>query len=214
MAQVTIELKNLLKIEHWDLFDFSYPVISAEWKKSFEEKFKNRYYFNEIGMETPDRFQHYLKTKLNEIMPHYIDLYNQLARVPDWLATSSITRELNGTEVMDVTGIEDITNTVTGTTQGNSQVEGIRSDYPDTTGAFNDKPTETTGETRTSTDTNTASTNQDSTTRTDQNKTRAESVTETRRGDVLQFIQNYNRNIKEIDVMILDELKDLFILVY
>ena len=214
MAQVTIELRNLLKINNYNPFDFEYPVISQEWKARFEKKFINRFYFNEIGLETPDRWQHYLKTLLNERMPYYIKLHETISQVPDWLASSTLERSLNGTEILNINGLEDITNDLTGTVTSGATLDTRRSDYPQTTNAFNDLPTEQVGEKRNSTDTNKATSKQGSKIKTDQDKTSQESILETRKGDVLSFIQRYNTQVKDIDTMLLDECKKLFILVY
>ena len=214
MAQVTIELRNLLKINNFEVFDFDYPIISQAWKTSFEDKFINRFYFNEIGLETPDRWKHYLKSLLNERMPYYIKLHETISQVPNWLSLSTLERSLQGVEVLNVDGLENIINDVTGTVGSSSNLDTRRSEYPQTTNAFNDLPTEQIGEKRNSTDTNTAKSTQDSKINTDQTKDTTQSILETRSGDVLSFIVRYNSQIKDMDSMIIDECKKLFILVY
>lgn len=75
MATYTIDLYTLLKDEKFKLFDFDYNFYSDEAKQDFEEKFINRYMFDEIGSETVARFKHYLKEKLDRIYPYYKQLY-------------------------------------------------------------------------------------------------------------------------------------------
>ena len=75
MATYTIDLFTLLQDEKFKLFDFNYNFYDEQHKQEFEEKFINYYMFNEIGFETVKRFKHYLKEKLNRIAPYYEQLY-------------------------------------------------------------------------------------------------------------------------------------------
>lgn len=62
----------------YKIFDFDYPLFDPAYKPVFEQKFIDRFYFREIGFETAGRFKHYLRTRLNEIMPYYNEQYRQL----------------------------------------------------------------------------------------------------------------------------------------
>lgn len=75
MATYTIDIYTLLQDEKFKLFDFNYNFYDEQHKQEFEEKFINYYMFNEIGFETVKRFKHYLKEKLNRIAPYYEQLY-------------------------------------------------------------------------------------------------------------------------------------------
>lgn len=75
MATYTIDLYSILKDKNFELFDFDYDFYDEKHKKEFEEKFINRYMFDEIGFETVSRFKHFLKEKLNRIAPYYNQLY-------------------------------------------------------------------------------------------------------------------------------------------
>ena len=75
MAEYTIELR---KIEtQGNVFNFDYDFYSddEQMKSEFEKKFTDYYYFDEIGFETVARFKHNLRSKLNLIMPYYKQLY-------------------------------------------------------------------------------------------------------------------------------------------
>ena len=80
MATYTIDIYTLLQDKNFKLFDFDYEFYSDEAKEGFEEKFINRYMFDEIGFETVMRFKHYLKEKLNRIAPYYKQLYETEVR--------------------------------------------------------------------------------------------------------------------------------------
>lgn len=58
-----------------EIFDFDYPFYSEERRKQFEQHFIEHFYFDEIGQETPARFKHRLKIKLNLIMPYWNKIF-------------------------------------------------------------------------------------------------------------------------------------------
>lgn len=78
-TQVTVELRHLVEsgIKVWD---FDYPsYYKGEQKKTFEQKVLDHFWCRQIGMETPGRWLHYFRTRIREIMPYYIQLYESEA---------------------------------------------------------------------------------------------------------------------------------------
>ena len=77
MANFTLELRELAHDENVGVFSFEYDFYSddEEVKKNFENRFIEHFYFDEIGFETIGRFKQRLKSKLNDIMPYYKQLY-------------------------------------------------------------------------------------------------------------------------------------------
>ena len=77
MAKYTIDVYTLLKDNNFKVFNFDYDFYTDDpnIKQAFETKFIDRYMFNEIGFETVARFKHYLKERLNSIAPYYKQLY-------------------------------------------------------------------------------------------------------------------------------------------
>lgn len=74
-SKVTVELRDIVE-SGVDLWDFEYPsYYKDEEKKAFEQKVIDHYYFRQIGQETVGRFKHYLRTRMREIMPYYIQRY-------------------------------------------------------------------------------------------------------------------------------------------
>lgn len=74
MSKYTISIKNLIDND----FDFGltdYPIFNESYRSILNQKILNHYYENEIGFETPNLFKFYLNNKLNEIMPYYNKLY-------------------------------------------------------------------------------------------------------------------------------------------
>lgn len=77
-SKVTVELRELIE-NGFVLFDFDYPSFyEGQAKKDFEQKVIDHYYFRQIGQETPARFKHYFKTRMREIMPYFISLYESV----------------------------------------------------------------------------------------------------------------------------------------
>lgn len=77
MAKYTITIGTLIK----NKFNFgldTYPIFDNNYRDTLNTKILNHYYNNEIGFETPELFKFYLNNKLNEIMPYYNTLYENL----------------------------------------------------------------------------------------------------------------------------------------
>lgn len=64
------------------IFDFYYP-INPDDKNRFEINFCMHYYTREIGSETLALFKLRLQSRLNELIPKYNQLWNQLAEMAD-----------------------------------------------------------------------------------------------------------------------------------
>lgn len=77
-TKVTLELRDVLA-GGVDLWDFDYPsYYKGEEKKAFEQRVIDHFYFRQIGQETVGRFLHYFRTKVREVMPYYIDMYESV----------------------------------------------------------------------------------------------------------------------------------------
>lgn len=80
---VTIELRELIA-GGIDIWDFDYPsYYEGDAKKEFEQKVIDHYFFRQIGQETPGRWLHYFRTRIREIMPYYIQRYKSVDLLMD-----------------------------------------------------------------------------------------------------------------------------------
>lgn len=72
---VTIELREVVK--DCDIFDRCdpFPIWDEDHRGELEKKIIEHYFFRQIGFETVGRFKFYLNTRLREIMPRYNKLY-------------------------------------------------------------------------------------------------------------------------------------------
>lgn len=65
------------------IFDFNYPLFDPDYRETLETKILMHYYTREIGFETVALWKHFLKTRMNEIMPYYNKLYMSELLMPD-----------------------------------------------------------------------------------------------------------------------------------
>lgn len=86
MGEYTVNLRYLIDRGYPLALD-SYPIWNEEYRKYLNQKIIDHYYFREIGQETPDRFNFFLRRKMNEIMPYYNKLYESELIQFDPLAT-------------------------------------------------------------------------------------------------------------------------------
>ncbi|MGM9544667.1 MAG: hypothetical protein ACI3T9_06750 [Romboutsia timonensis] len=116
MALYTMELREI--VNNTNIFDFDYPIFSEDYRKTFEEKFIDYFYYREIGCETVARFKHYLKQQLNLIMPYWNKIYlSQLI-------------EQNITDNYDVTESFEKTNTDMNIITSEGESKNLFSDTP------------------------------------------------------------------------------------
>ena len=57
------------------IFDFDFPIFDEDYRSVLETKILKHYYTREIGLETVGLWKLKLNTKMNEIMPYYNKLY-------------------------------------------------------------------------------------------------------------------------------------------
>lgn len=90
------------------VFNFDFPIFDEEYRTVLEHKILKHYYTREIGAETVGLWQLWLNTKLNEIMPYYNKLYESELLEFNPLYTHHLTRkgDKNGTENGTETGTE------------------------------------------------------------------------------------------------------------
>ena len=74
MAEYTILLRTLLQTDFNPELD-NYPIFDESYRGILNQKILNHYFDHEIGLETPDLFNHYLSTRMAEIMPYYNEMY-------------------------------------------------------------------------------------------------------------------------------------------
>ena len=197
---VTVELGDLLAngVNLWN-FDYPVPRSVVEYngktctvdfdRDRLQKKIEDHYRFRQIGFETVGRFKHYLKCKMQEIMPYYVQVYEfdaKFRNIEDPLESYNLVEEFKGN------------NTGTTKTGGTTKF----SDTPQ--GVIENLDTHLTNATQTD-DTSTVTGNA--------------GHTLTRKGNIgVQPLGGEVLNIRSafinIDMQIIEELADLFLMVY
>lgn len=245
---VTVELGDIVAsgVDIWD-FDYPVPAETVHYngktakvpfnKKDFEQKIIDHYRFRQIGQETVGRWLHYFRTRIKEIMPYYVQLYEFEAK---WFNVDDPLESYNLVETFEETSSGSGTQTTSGSSENTSESSGTntsnKSGSVDHERKFSDTPqgsisnldsymseatreSTDTSENGTDTSTGTATvTGSDSSESSSQN-TGSTSHTLTRRGNIgVQPLGGEVQNIRDafinIDLMVINELKDLFLQVY
>lgn len=210
MAQYTLTIKQL-KENNIPFFNFNYPIFNEEYRPILEDKIIRHFYFREIGFETVGRFLFELETKLNEIMPFYNKMYESTLLEFDPLLNYQVKETY---EKMNVGNTEGNANSNT-TGSHNEKANQLFSDTPQGRVDFNT----TSHVTSMTQDVNTSSNSNISTISQSQSNNEREEFVRTMEGNIgvqtfSQLINDFRKTFINVDLMVMDELNELFIRVY
>lgn len=198
------------------IFDFDWPIYDETHRQELERKFLMHYYTREIGFETYGLWKLKLNTKLNEIMPYFNELYASVQYLNNPMDDVDYRRTIDGTENMrrdeDTESTQNITSDSTGlsyhsysdTPQG--ALTGVREgNY--LTNASKDEAN------------NTGNSNTEGTFNTDETRDTTRNTVETVKGKMYgtskaKMVMEYRKAILNIDMQIIDELGDLFMMIF
>ena len=209
MAKYTIELNTLLKDDKFNVFDFDYDFYDEVLKPIFEVKFKDYYRFHEIGFETVERFQHNLKAKLNLIMPYYKQLYETELASKD--INFLLNKDLKETFIRDIEG-NDTSNNVSSTVAKSdsiskeSYLDNGNADLSLTDGLTGISSNGSTGDTQSKSDITASNKSTEKTELISQGNIGITSSAE--------LLERWRNTIINIDKMIIEECRDLFMQIY
>ena len=217
MSKYTIELREIENCICY-LFPKGFPFYtdSEELRKNFIQKFYDEYMFREIGFETVERFKRSLLGKLNKIMPYYTQLYH--TELESKNINFLFNKDLIETFEREITGSSEInanaTTNSTGTSTANSN--DIMYDTPNT--RIDDM---TKYPTQGSQGENTATTSSNGTSTSNQTgeNTQSEKTSLISKGNIgitssAQLLKEWREVIINIDELILNDLEDLFMLLF
>jgi hypothetical protein len=182
----------------------SYPIFDETYRPHLNQQIKDQYWNQEIGQETVELFNFALRRKLNQIMP----IYNQQYRISqikfDPLQTVNI-QNLAG-----VTGTTDTTGNSANNSASDAKSRTVAQQMPQTMLSEN-------GDYATSAQDNisntTANGNVTETSNVKQDQS-TNSTTTGYQGNPAMLLLQYRQSLVNVDMMILDELKELFMLVW
>lgn len=218
------------------VFDFEFPIFDESYRSVLERKILRHYYTREIAFETVGLWKLKLNTKLNEIMPYYNKLYESELMDFNPFYDVNLTREYNKKNEGESAGQSTDSNSSEYTSETTRQNNG--SDNATSTGwnMFNDTPqgaltdidngdylTNATKVTNTSSSTNSNRiTGEDSGSNTsngsnnyENNMNSTEDYIEKVKGlnggmSMSKRLKEFRETFLNIDMMVIDNLKDLF----
>lgn len=151
MAKYTTQIRYVVE-SGYPIFDFEYPIFDPAYKPLLEKKILDYYYFREIGFETIAQFKHFLKSRLNIIMPYYNQLYQtenliskddyniNMNTVETHTKTLTETRNLSEDTTVNVTGLNTEHSTGSGTEDRTEGVDNTHSQTTKNTDKYSDTP--------------------------------------------------------------------------
>lgn len=210
MSKYTTQLRSYIETGG-KIFDFSYPIFDEAYRAVLEKNIIEYYYFREIGLETIGQFKWFLKSKMNRIMPFYNELYESTGLITkdDYFINQNSTETHTRTASSTSTGKVDTNNE--GTTTGSGQ--DVFSDTPQSKLLDLNYATNLSENSSKASDKNTGSS--ESTGKVDSHQ---EYIIRTSGGGGLRYnadiLMEWRKSFINVDQMIIDELKDLFMNVY
>lgn len=212
MAKYTITIKNLID-NNFDFKMTSYPIFDEEYRETLNNNILFHYYENEIGFETAPLFRFYLNQKLNEIMPYYNNLYNaQKLLLNQGNLFKNVDLEETFNRVNDTT-----TNTTSNSTNsGISNNKNLYQDTPQGKITLNDIDNQEWATNVTFDKNETNNTINDNTNGTANNTENYIKKIIGNNGNKynIEILKEIKNNLMNIDLMIINELNDLFMQIF
>lgn len=230
MSRYTIELRYLIE-GNYDLGLKDYPIFDESYREQLNDKIIQHYYFREIGLETEALFKNRLNQKMNEIMPYYNQMYESSKLKIDPLSTIDLeevfsrkskttgegtsstsgtgnnTNNFNSTDTTDYGKISKFSDIAQAQTTPNE----ILNDNYLTSATVDDGQDK-----NTNTGTNTSQTESTTSGTSKDERNLDEDTTLTRKGNngtasESELLNMYRETFLNIDMMIIDDLDELFL---
>ena len=190
------------------IFNFDFPIYDESYRSTFEDKLIRHFYFHEINITSIGRWKFMLREKLNLIMPVYNKMYEAVEIKYDPLIDTQMhetyTRNNNLTSDSSMNG-----NVTQKDTSNNSQVY---SDLPQTTLHGGDYATNSTQNEGTANSTQNASQTANATSNNKETYEHDNTGFSSRSQQAL--LMEYYESLRNVDEMVFNELRELFMLIY
>ena len=193
-------INEIIEQSRSKIFSFDYPIFDEKYRGVLETKILKHYYTREIGLETVGLWLHKLDVKMNEIMPYYNQLYKSclLEFNPFYNTDFTTKRDIKTNEIGNST---NETNTKTKEWE-------LYSDTPQGSVKNLENETYLTNATKNTGNGNTLN-------KGETNVDNVQDYLETVKGKVggenySSLLEQYRKTFLNIDMMIIDEVSDLF----
>lgn len=233
MAQYTTELRTLIE-NGFDIGLNDYPIFDETYRPILNKKIIEHYYVREIGAETAGLFKLYLNRRMYEIMPYYNKMYQsellEFNPLEDFQKTETIERGLDKSNAFDgaasdsttETGAATSTETSTGnglnvesdTPQGMLSIGDIKTNtYATKADMYDNSATSTAGTNTTGSKTGSGESH---TTSSENQSEWIEKHLSGKQGSksYSEMLIEFRKTFLNIDMMIIKELSNLFMLIY
>lgn len=204
-----VEIDNIVSKAAPKIFITSYPIFDENYRNVLEQKILKHYYTREIGFETVGLWVFKLRTKMNEIMPYYNQLYKSALLEFDPFADTDIKTEHSKNEHGYVNDAGSNTNTATNNNTGYN----LFSNTPQGSLSGVDSMTYLTDATKV---TGNGQTNVSGSVNNHKDMDTTESYLESIKGkrgsqNYSELLLKYRETFTNIDMLVIDSLKDLFL---
>lgn len=202
----------------WDKIFSDFPIFDEQYRAKLCKKILRHYYTREICCETVGRWKLFLSDKMNNIMPYYNQLYqSELLNIQPLVSVNrSVTHQGSGSETK--TTKRNGTNTNNSNTEGSTNTWSYYSDTPQggiaglESNDYLTNATHNVGNDTTSGILN--STTSDNETGTGDRTDNYVDKILGYEGNQSEMLIKFRETFLNIDMMVIDELKDLFFSLY
>ena len=201
---------------NYDLFDFSYNLYDNSLKQYFEEKFKQHFFLYEIGFETIGLFKQQLQMTLNEIYPYYKQLYETEIRTKN--IDFMLNKDLKETFIRETIGEGTSTVNSNQTTTSNSNSNDLSTSHDTPQNRVDDLDKFMSGAQKSNSSSENTNSANGNTTTTGNNKSidKTELISQGNIGitSSADLLEKWRSVLINIDQLMFNDLKSLFLLVY
>lgn len=211
------------------IFNFNFPIWDQSYTSTLEYKILLHYYMKEIAFETVGLWKLYLKQTMTEIMPYYCKLWETVAREYDYMNDTYINERIqrDKTELGKYNDKSESQGNSSNTTSSESNTDGktLGSDLPQTTESqmlgsdyYANNIVKTNSGSKDSSY-NQGVVNNAGNNSGNNSRQVGEIITTAKWGNQggksqTELLMQYRKSLINIDMMIIDELKELFMPLY
>ena len=213
MAKYTITIKSLIE----NNFDFDlqkYPIFDENYRSILNQNILNHYYENEIGFETASLFKFYLNQKMNEIMPYYNTLYTVQK---DLINNNNLLNDVNLRESLEGSNTTSTSSSSQSSNQGVSNSKNLFQDTPQGNIPQQDIDAQNVYATNITLDNNLTSNNINDSSSSSGSGTNAyikNILGNNGKKFNIELLKDLKNNLMNIDLMIINDLNELFMQIY
>lgn len=211
------DIEDILN-KSWSRIFSDFPIFDEDYRAQLCKKILRHYYTREICCESVGRWKLFLSDKMKNIMPYYNQLYqSELLKIQPLVSVDrSVTHEGRGSETTSTS--RNGTNSTSSRTDGSTDTWSYYSDTPQggisglDTNDYLTNATHNVGSDTTSTTLNGTTTDTEAGT-----GNRSDSYVDKilgYEGNQSEMLLKFRETFLNIDMMIIDELKDLFFTIY